>query len=67
MTTPTRIPDRPQIVSQHTACSVCHKEIPLSAAFTPEGADYVGHFCGSECYEEFAARHKQRTQIKLPR
>lgn len=32
---------------------MCLKEIPLSAAFTPEGGDYVGHFCGHACYEAF--------------
>ncbi len=28
-----------------TTCCVCCKEIPLDAAFTPEGAEYVEHFC----------------------
>ncbi|CRF89585.1 Transposon Tn21 modulator protein [Salmonella enterica subsp. enterica serovar Typhi] len=32
-----------------TSCCVCCKEIPLDAAFTPEGAEYVEHFCGLEC------------------
>ena len=36
-----------------TACCVCCKEIPLDAAFTPEGAEYVEHFCGLECYQRF--------------
>jgi len=40
------------------ACCVCCKEIPLDAAFTPEGAEYVEHFCGLECYQRFAARAK---------
>lgn len=39
-----------------TACCVCCKEIPLDAAFTPEGAEYVEHFCGLECYQRFQAR-----------
>ena len=34
-----------------TTCCVCCKEIPLDAAFTPEGAEYVEHFCGLDCYE----------------
>ena len=38
------------------ACCVCCKEIPLDAAFTPEGAEYVEHFCGLECYRRFQAR-----------
>lgn len=40
------------------ACCVCCKEIPLDAAFTPEGAEYVEHFCGLECYQRFEARAK---------
>ncbi len=54
MTTPTH----PDIQPQKIACSVCLKEIPLNLADTPVGADYVGHYCGIECYEEFAARQK---------
>ncbi|OKR08520.1 Diguanylate phosphodiesterase, partial [Pseudomonas aeruginosa] len=41
-----------------TSCCVCCKEIPLDAAFTPEGAEYVEHFCGLECYQRFQARAK---------
>jgi hypothetical protein len=40
----------------------CCKEIPLDAAFTPEGAEYVGHFCGLTCYERFEARVKEATE-----
>ena len=39
-----------------TSCCVCCKEIPLDAAFTPEGAEYVQHFCGLDCYERFKTR-----------
>ncbi|EPD8431150.1 DUF3330 domain-containing protein [Pseudomonas aeruginosa] len=39
-------------------CCVCCKEIPLDAAFTPEGAEYVEHFCGLDCYARFQARAK---------
>jgi EAL domain-containing protein (putative c-di-GMP-specific phosphodiesterase class I) len=51
-------------VAMHTnepgmiACCVCCKEIPLDAALTPEGAEYVEHFCGLECYQRFQARAK---------
>lgn len=38
------------------ACRVCCKEIPLDAAFTPEGAEYVTYFCGLDCYRRFIAR-----------
>ena len=43
-------------------CCVCCKEIPLDAAFTPEGAEYVEHFCGLDCYERFRARAKAETE-----
>lgn len=45
-----------------TSCCVCCKEIPLDAAFTPEGAEYVEHFCGLECYQRFQARSKAVTE-----
>jgi EAL domain-containing protein (putative c-di-GMP-specific phosphodiesterase class I) len=38
------------------ACCLCCREIPLDAAFTPEGAEYVEHFCGLDCYRRFEAR-----------
>lgn len=41
-----------------TSCCVCCKEIPLDAAFTPEGTEYVEHFCGLDCYVRFQARAK---------
>lgn len=40
------------------SCCVCCKEIPLDAAFTPEGAEYVEHFCGLDCYQRFVAMAK---------
>ncbi|MDP3668306.1 MAG: DUF3330 domain-containing protein [Telluria sp.] len=39
-----------------TSCCVYCKEIPLDAAFTPESAEYVEHFCGLECYRRFQTR-----------
>ena len=51
-------PTHPEIKSQQVSCSICRKEIPLSAALTPQGADYVGYFCGIECYGQFAAQKK---------
>nr|CAC14707.1 Urf2 protein [Pseudomonas sp. ED23-33] len=46
-----------------TSCCVCwSKEIPLDAAFTPEGAEYVEHFCGLECYQRFQARASTATE-----
>ena len=51
-------PTSTEIESQKIPCSVCRREIPLSAALTPQGSDYVGYFCGIECYEQFAAQKK---------
>lgn len=51
-------PIQPEIQPEKISCSMCLKEIPLSAALTPQGADYVGHFCGIECYDEFAGRQE---------
>ncbi|MDT7151583.1 DUF3330 domain-containing protein [Citrobacter freundii] len=41
-----------------TSCCVCCKEIPLDAAFTPEGAEYVETVPRSPC------RHHDRTSVK---
>ena len=51
-------PIRPEIQPQKVSCSMCHKEIPLSAALTPQGSDYVGYFCGIECYDQFVEQKK---------
>jgi hypothetical protein len=52
--------------STTTSCCVCCKEIPLDAAFTPEGAEYVEHFCGLECYQRFEAQaHRLRPRQQL--
>ena len=59
-------PANPEAESQKVPCSVCRKEIPLSAALTPQGSDYVGYFCGIECYEQFAAQ-KNAGKPETPR
>ena len=51
-------PKRSETVSPQITCSECLKEIPLSAALTPDGEDYIGHFCGIECYQKFVAQTK---------
>ncbi|HGM6414195.1 DUF3330 domain-containing protein [Stenotrophomonas maltophilia] len=38
------------------SCCVCCREIPLTAALTPEGTGYVEHFCGVECLQRFRMR-----------
>ncbi len=43
----------PPNVSLYLSCAVCQREIPVSAAVSPESSDYVMHFCGLECYEQW--------------
>ncbi len=38
---------------EKVSCDICRKEVPLSEAKVPEAADYVAHFCGLECYEQW--------------
>jgi len=45
-------------------CSVCNKEIPLGVVFTPEGGEYVGHFCGLDCYQGFVARAESKRVLQ---
>jgi hypothetical protein len=47
-------------VEQTVACEVCTKEVPLSAAKTAEGFDYVMHFCGLDCYEAWQRKKAER-------
>ena len=44
--------DKPVEV-EHVACEICLKEVPISAALSPEATDYVVYFCGLECYEKW--------------
>lgn len=34
-------------------CDVCLKEIPSSESNSAEASDYVAHFCGLNCYEQW--------------
>ena len=49
----------PAAASPPIECEMCLKEIPESAAFTPEGSEYVGHFCGVACYQEFLRKRRE--------
>lgn len=35
------------------ACRQCGSEVPSSAATHEEGQDYMRHFCGPPCYEQW--------------
>ena len=54
--------DKPTEVEQ-VACAVCLKEVPITEATVPEALDYVAHFCGLECYEQWK---KQGNKPKQP-
>lgn len=41
-------------------CEVCLTEIPAGVAERFEGADYVHHFCGLECYGIWRAAHEHK-------
>lgn len=45
--------DKDSVKLEKVACDICRKEVPLSEAKTPEAVDYVAHFCGLECYEQW--------------
>ena len=49
--------------------AACAARNPLDAAFTPEGAEYVEHFCGLECYPALpgAGQHCDRNQRQTGR
>ena len=51
-------PIHPDIPAQKFSCSVFLAEVPLNLADTPDGADYIGYYCGIECYAEFAALNR---------
>ncbi len=35
-------------------CDHCHTEIPTTVALSFEGADYIYHFCGPQCFEAWS-------------
>ena len=37
------------------SCAVCQKEIPKSVALSSEDQDYIVHFCGLDCFEEWSS------------
>lgn len=51
------VPEEPE----HIDCAVCLKDIPKSVATSMEGPDYVQHFCGLECYEQW---QEEQTESK---
>lgn len=46
-------PSEPEIVS----CDICMKEIPKSGEHVAEAEDYVVHFCGIDCYQQWREKN----------
>jgi hypothetical protein len=57
-------PIHPDIPPQKIACSVFHEEVPLNLANTPVGADYIGHYGGIDCYDEFATLNQDAAPLE---
>ena len=43
-------------------CELCLKEVPVSAAKSVEISDYVHHFCGLECYNQWKEQAETKEQ-----
>ena len=50
--------DKP-LETELVSCEICLKEVPLGEAINPEAEDYVAHFCGLECYEQWKKQDKK--------
>ena len=61
MTEPIK-PTPPQTVK----CETCMKEVPVSEAKSAEAEDYVVHFCGLECYEQWIKRRRKTPSASKP-
>lgn len=60
--------EKKDIVEPETvACEICMKEIPKSVAHSAEGAEYVYHFCGADCFTKWQAEHERGEREKKPR
>jgi hypothetical protein len=49
-------------VQELVSCEICLKEVPLSDSTNPEMDDYVAHFCGLECYEQWKNQPKSESE-----
>jgi hypothetical protein len=45
------------------SCETCLNEVPRSGAMSAEVAEYVAHFCGLDCYEEWM-ENKRTEELK---
>lgn len=56
-------PSRPSNV-EIIQCDVCMKEIPANEARSAEVHDYVMHFCGLDCYDQWQKQTSQQAEDK---
>jgi len=42
-----------QVQDELISCEICFREVPVSEAKNEEGADYVIHYFGIECYSKW--------------
>ncbi|MFO1385480.1 MAG: DUF3330 domain-containing protein [Chitinivorax sp.] len=42
-------------LSNTVACRVCLTEVPRSEVQSAEATDYIAHFCGLDCYQQWRA------------
>jgi len=42
-------PEEPELID----CEICLTQIPTDSGVSVESEDYVYHFCGVRCYEEW--------------
>ena len=52
-TQPTKKPVPENIGAEQMSCELCLSEVPASGAKSEETSDYVAHFCGVECYDQW--------------
>lgn len=43
-------------------CEICLKEVPKSEAKISEAQDYVMHFCGLDCYDEWHKKGESKSK-----
>jgi hypothetical protein len=41
------------INQHHVGCGLCGEQVPASEAFSFEASDYVVHYCGLDCYQQW--------------
>ena len=52
-------PEEPDLID----CEVCLTQIPADSSANMESEEYVYHFCGIHCYEEWKRRNAAQTAV----